>query len=119
MHFDDRDETEWTADERAELRALPAERTPDADLRRRTAAALHHRGLLRSEPVGSRRGPWIRRAFTIAAAASVVFIAGGAAGYRLAATRLAAREAAASVRLANESTPPGATPDTTAHIVWF
>lgn len=120
MHDDDdRDETEWTTDEHAALRALPVERAPDSDLLARTTAALRQRGLLKPEDRRSQPVPRVRRVLAFAVAASIVFVAGGAAGYRLAEARMAARATDASVRLANESVPSGALSDSTAHIVWF
>lgn len=111
MRYDGIDDHEWTTGERTELDALPRERAPSALARARTVRALHERGLLvASRPNG------VRRTVALAAAAALVFLAGTAAGYRLALARTGTVSVAVPVRVASEPAQP---PISDLHVVWF
>jgi hypothetical protein len=107
---DDDDAVEWTPGERAKLDALPRDRVASDTLRARTVDELRRRQL-----VGHREHAKLRSAVWLALGASVVFVAGGLAGYRLALTRLEAR-----ARLATVASDPSADSlISVRHVVWF
>ncbi|HUQ80561.1 MAG TPA: hypothetical protein VM076_05480 [Gemmatimonadaceae bacterium] len=113
MRYDDREDIEWTDAERGALEALPRERVPIVGARERTIAGLRTRGLL---------GPSERRrpsAVWLAVAASVVFSAGGVAGYRLALSRVRHDADVARMRIASQEPAPAVAPSSDAHVVWF
>ena len=68
----------WTPDEAERLAALPLERIPPHDLKRRTIEAARSAGHLRSRPT------YIRRSVALLVAASAIFVAGTLLGYALA-----------------------------------
>jgi hypothetical protein len=107
---DDDDAVEWTPGERAKLDALPRDRVASDTLRARTVGELRRRQL-----VGHRDHARSRSAAWLALGASVVFVAGGLAGYRLALTRVETR-----ARLATIASEPSADSlISVRHVVWF
>jgi hypothetical protein len=122
------EESEWSDDGRSALERLRlTSREPSRLLRVRTLAVLHDRGLVM--PNGSTRpavhrsaSPRFGRLFAIAAGVALVFVAGGAVGYRLALSRAVARSGDGPVRVAAKSTAPfvAVTQRTVErHVVWF
>jgi hypothetical protein len=67
---------EWTLEENALRAALPMEKSPSPELKRRTVEELSRRALLGGSVAHSNR-----RVFALLAAASVIFIAGAFVGY--------------------------------------
>jgi hypothetical protein len=115
-HNDFPHDDDWTPDERALLASLPAERIPPTTLKARTTDSLRQRGLLRDRP----RSP--RPLIALLAAAGLIFIAGAAVGYVIAASRpknaiadpgIATRQAVAQA----DSVAIKAQP--VRHIVWY
>ena len=112
MRDDERQSTdEWTLVEQGRLDSLPRTRAASDMLRSRTLSELRKRGLVRHSG-----GPALSRLAVIAAAASLVFVAGGFVGYRLALTRFEAQQrfatAAPDSSRLDLSTNSG-------HVVWF
>ena len=106
-------DTEWTPSEYARLDSLSRERAPSDLLRARTVAELKRRRLVHDNNTST-----FKKATWIAIAASLVFVAGGLVGYRLALTSLETR-----VRLATAA-PGSLASDSLAtagrgHVVWF
>ena len=102
---------EWTESERTRLNSLPRHRAPSASLKARTLSELRGRGLVRQ-----RTGLRVSRAAWVVVAASLVFVAGGFVGYRLALTRLKTEARLATA--AAESSPSDRSTNAE-HVVWF
>ena len=73
------DDGEWTAEDRAHLAALPAERMPSEQVKRRTIEAARLAGYVRP----ASRGKAVR-AVALLAAAGLIFVAGTIMGYLVA-----------------------------------
>jgi hypothetical protein len=117
MNYDNQsfDENEWTADERAQLHALDAERSSSATLKARTIRALRDEHLLGAAARGR------SRLLLVLAAASVMFAAGTAVGYTAGSRRALARDTsqpAASAAVARADTT-ARTQRATRQVVWF
>ena len=109
MRHDD-DAVDWTPGERAKLDALPRDRVASDTLRARTVGELRRRQL-----VGHREHAKLTSAVWLALGASIVFVAGGFAGYRLALTKVETR-----TRLATVASEPSADSLVSVrHVVWF
>ena len=112
MRDDERPSTdEWTTTEKARLDSLPRARVPSDLLKTRTVTELRKNGLVRQQP-----GSAISRAVWIAIVASVVFVAGGFVGYRLAQTRFAAQVRLATIAAEFSRQNPSMAAE---HVVWF
>jgi hypothetical protein len=105
---------EWSAEERARLDALSAERIPPAAMKDRTIAALHARSLLRrGRP---RSTPF---AIGLAAAAAIVFAAGVAVGYSFAGRRAVDQLIQPSAAREMVRADSVAVPRPARQVVWF
>jgi len=102
---------DWTTLEKSRLDSLPRARTPSDLLKTRTVVELRQRGL-----VTHRASASVSRAALIVVAASLVFVAGGVVGYRLALTRVEAQARLATVAPESE---PDARSANAEHVVWF
>lgn len=112
---DDSMDQEWTPEEKAAFAALPEERAPTPELKRRTIAAARAAGLV----APSRRGMGARMAVLLVAA-SLVFAAGTLVGYALAQRRPAAVKANAPSREAVASMHDlKIVTDSTRRIIWY
>lgn len=78
---DEFNDEKWTPDEKALFAALPREHTPSADLKARTTEAVRHQ---LDATTFDRRSS--RRALILAAAASLIFVAGAVVGFAVAKT---------------------------------
>jgi hypothetical protein len=118
MHDDQRsfDENEWTAEERASLAALSADRTPPSALKQRTVHALRDRGLL-----GKRSRFSTPMILGLLLAASVVFVAGALVGYVAANRRPPAmpERAVAVTRSVAQLDSADSAAQRTRHVVWY
>jgi hypothetical protein len=111
MRDDEHNSSEWTLPERSRLDALPRARVPSDLLKTRTLAALRERKLARRRPRSViAKGVWL------AVAASLVFVAGGLVGYRVALTRV---ETQARLAVVSTESPAPRLTNTTEHVVWF
>ena len=108
------DETEWSLEERARLEALSGTREPSPDVKRRTIAELHARGLL-----GRRRSISPALAGGLAAAATIVFMAGVFAGYTIAERRVDVRPAQVPPTIREVARAASAAARPTRQVVWF
>jgi hypothetical protein len=116
MQPHDEFENEWTAEERAQLDTLSADRIPPAALKARTIASLERDGWLRP-----RRSLPLRATLGLLAAAAVVFAAGAVVGYSLADRRSAPRTTEDRVLPREVARADSAATTTTVarHVVWF
>lgn len=125
-------EDDWTPEERALFASLPSERIPPSELKTRTIDAVLRHAAPARRPIASRR-----RAFLLAAASSLIFIAGAFVGYaaarrslhpvnesRMATTRQEVARAGSESSSANPtgtglntSTTTNSQP--TRHVVWY
>ena len=99
---------EWTAEEKLRVDSLSRERVPSDLLKTRTVSELRTRGLVRHHPASRISLAWV------AVAASLVFVAGGLVGYRVALTRFQAQMRLAVAESARQDRSP-----TVEHVVWF
>lgn len=110
------DQNEWTAEERAQLDALPRELAPPRELKTRTIRALRGGGHLRPA-----RDISLRVVAGLLLAASLVFAAGALVGYTAAQRRTTIRENAATpgqrevARVDSDTTAAPAV----RHVVWY